>query len=178
MINTILCNELGKGQVYWNEDFPGGEDGKESAHNVGDLGLGKIPWRRKRQPTPVFSPGKPHEQRSRLGYNPRNRKKSDMTEWLTHILIWMQSKKGSENQIMFFSKFVFELTFVNLRNKLYQLIIPYQTSQDTDNMDKQTKPQGGYTPLNLWNFKVCKPCCVTWEMAKLSFNAIFLFKKA
>ena len=35
---------------------------KESTCNVGDLGfdpwVGKIPWRRKWQPTPVFLPGK------------------------------------------------------------------------------------------------------------------------
>ena len=29
--------------------------------------LGKIPWRRKRQPTPVFSPGEPHGRRSQAG---------------------------------------------------------------------------------------------------------------
>ena len=40
--------------------FPGGSNGKESACNVGDLGsipwVGKIPWRRAWQPTPVFLP--------------------------------------------------------------------------------------------------------------------------
>ena len=30
----------------------------------------KIPWRRKWQPTPVFSPGKSHGQRSLAGYSP------------------------------------------------------------------------------------------------------------
>ena len=32
--------------------------------------VGKIPWRRKWQPTPVFLPGKSHEQRSLVGYSP------------------------------------------------------------------------------------------------------------
>ena len=40
--------------------FSGGSDGKESACNVGDLGavpgLGRFPWRRAWQPTPVFLP--------------------------------------------------------------------------------------------------------------------------
>ena len=42
--------------------LPGGWDGKVAACNAGDLGLisGKIPWRRKWQPTPVFLPGKSH----------------------------------------------------------------------------------------------------------------------
>ena len=40
--------------------FPGGSEGKESACNAGDPfnpWVGKIPRRRKWQPTPVFSPG-------------------------------------------------------------------------------------------------------------------------
>ena len=40
----------------------------------------KTPWRRKGQPTPVFLPGKFHEQRSLVGYNPLGHKKSDTTE--------------------------------------------------------------------------------------------------
>ena len=35
-----------------------------------DPWVGKIPWRRKWQPTPVFSPGKCHGQRSLLGRTP------------------------------------------------------------------------------------------------------------
>ena len=38
---------------------------------VGSIpGLGKIPWRRKWQLTPVFLPGKFHGQRSMAGYSP------------------------------------------------------------------------------------------------------------
>ena len=47
-----------------------------------DPWVGKIPWRRKRQPTPVFLPGKSHGQRSLVGYCPWGRKESDTTEWL------------------------------------------------------------------------------------------------
>ena len=32
--------------------------------------VGKIPWRRARQPTPVFLPGESHGQRSLVGYSP------------------------------------------------------------------------------------------------------------
>ena len=35
-----------------------------------DPWVGKIPWSRKWQPTPVFLPGKFHEQRSLTGYSP------------------------------------------------------------------------------------------------------------
>ena len=41
---------------------------------------GKIPWRRKWQPTPVFLPEKLHRQRSLVGYSPWGHKKLDTTE--------------------------------------------------------------------------------------------------
>ena len=52
--------------------------------------VGKIPWRRKWQPTPVFFSGEFHGQRSLTGYIPWGGKESDMTEWLTcnfHFII-------------------------------------------------------------------------------------------
>ena len=57
-----------------------------------DLWVGKIPWRRKWQPTPVFLPGESHGQRSLAGYSPRGRKESDTTEQLhTHTLkLWWE----------------------------------------------------------------------------------------
>ena len=36
-----------------------------------DLWVGKVPWRKKWQPTPVFLPGKFHGHRSLTGYSPR-----------------------------------------------------------------------------------------------------------
>ena len=39
--------------------------------------IGKIPWRRKWQPTPVFLSGKSHGQRSLVGYSPGGRKELD-----------------------------------------------------------------------------------------------------
>ena len=42
--------------------------------------VGKIPWRRKWHPTPVFLPGKSHGQRSLAGYSPWGRKESNMTK--------------------------------------------------------------------------------------------------
>jgi len=47
-----------------------------------DPWVGKIPWRRKWQPTPALLPGKSHGQRSLIGYSPWGRKESDMTERL------------------------------------------------------------------------------------------------
>ena len=45
--------------------------------------VGKIPWRRKWQPTPVFLPGKSHGQRSLAGYSSWGHKESDMAEQLS-----------------------------------------------------------------------------------------------
>ena len=44
--------------------------------------VGKMPWRRKWLPTPVFLPGESHGLRSLLGYSPQGRKESDTTERL------------------------------------------------------------------------------------------------
>ena len=45
-----------------------------------DPWVGKIPWRRAWQPTPVFLPGESHGQRILVGYSSWGREESDMTE--------------------------------------------------------------------------------------------------
>ena len=71
--------------------IPGGSDSKASAYKCGRPGfdpwVGKIPWRRKRQSTPVLLPGKSHGQRSLVGYSPWGRKESDTTERLHFTLL-------------------------------------------------------------------------------------------
>ena len=44
--------------------------------------VGKIPWRREWQPTPVVLPGKTHGPMSLEGYSPWGHKELDTTEWL------------------------------------------------------------------------------------------------
>ena len=62
------------------------------AGDARDVGLkpwvGKIPWRRKWQPTPVFLSGESNGQRSLEGYSPRGHKKSDTTEVTEHTHPW------------------------------------------------------------------------------------------
>ena len=64
--------------------FPGGASGKEPAGDVRDVCLipvsGRLPCRRKWQPTPVSLPGKSHGQRSLAGYSPWGGTESDTTE--------------------------------------------------------------------------------------------------
>ena len=45
-----------------------------------DPWVGKIPWRRKWQPTPVFLPGESHGQRSLVGYSLWGCKELDLTK--------------------------------------------------------------------------------------------------
>ena len=63
--------------------------GKESACQAGDAGcdawIGKIPRRRKWQPTQVFLPGESHRQRSLVGYRTWGRKEVEATEQLNNM---------------------------------------------------------------------------------------------
>ena len=45
-----------------------------------DPWVGKIPWRREWQPTPIILPVNSHGQKSLVGYTPWDPKESDMTE--------------------------------------------------------------------------------------------------
>ena len=50
---------------------------------MGSPWVRKIPWRRKGQPTPVFTPGESHGQRNLMGYSPWGHTELDTTEGLT-----------------------------------------------------------------------------------------------
>ena len=66
------------------EIFPRGSVVKNPPANARGAGsdpwVGKNPWRRKWQPSPVFLRGKCHGQRSRVGYSPGGPKESDATQ--------------------------------------------------------------------------------------------------
>ena len=81
---------------------PGGASGKEptcQSRRYKRCGfnpwVGKIPWRRAWQPTPIFLPGKSHEQRILAGYSPWGCTESDTTEatmffiYKTYIYIYI-----------------------------------------------------------------------------------------
>ena len=77
--------------------LPGRASGKElscQCRRHKRLGLdpwvGKIPWRRAWQPSPVFLPRESYGQRSLVGYSPWGRKESDTTESTYHA--FMRSK--------------------------------------------------------------------------------------
>ena len=78
--------------------FPRHLSGKESACQSRRCGFDpwvrKIPWRRKWQPTPVLVPGKPHAQRSLVGYSPWDHKRA-RHNWVTkqYLLPFQQSSR-------------------------------------------------------------------------------------
>ena len=63
-----------------------------------DPRVGKIPWRRKWQPTPVFLPGKCHGQRNLEGYpRPWGHKESDTTLNNNHTHTQKKKEKKKKN---------------------------------------------------------------------------------
>ena len=93
--------------VYFSLGFPGGASGQEpgcqcrSHKRLGfDPWVGKLPWTRAWQPTPVFLPGESHGQRSLAGYSPSCHAESDTTEVTEHacMYIFSVSDKGEEEQ--------------------------------------------------------------------------------
>ena len=103
--------------------FPGGSDGKESACGRPrfDPWVGKIPWRKEWISTPVFLPGECHGQRSLVGYSPKSRKESDMTEQLTlSHLRW-----EAENHIWVYA-FLFQEQFCKSSSIIFNLSRKYE----------------------------------------------------
>ena len=68
--------------------FLGGASGQDPTCHCMRCGfnpwVGKVPWRRAQQPTPVPLPGKSHGQKSLAGYSPWGRKELDTTEVTPH----------------------------------------------------------------------------------------------
>ena len=79
---------------------------KNMPANAGDVRdsfnpwVGKTPWRRAWQPTPVFLPEESHGQRRQVGYSPWGRKESDTTEGLTLSLLYTIKFFESHNVIV------------------------------------------------------------------------------
>ena len=78
--NILLVEEV----FHLRTGFPGVclQRGKPNSIRGFNSWVGKIPWRVKWQPTPVFLLGESHGWRSLVGYGPRGCKASDTTERL------------------------------------------------------------------------------------------------
>ena len=80
-------------KVSWDGTlgFPGGSVERiylQCGRTGFDPWVGKIPWRREWQPTPVIWPGESNGQRSLVGDHPWGRRESDTTEQLTTHNRW------------------------------------------------------------------------------------------
>ena len=93
-------------------EFPKWYSGKEPTCQCRrcelDPWFGKILCRRKYQPTPVFLPGKFHEERSLAGYSSWGLKELDMTEWLNWteqhyygFLLWYVKWKSTKSPLFY-----------------------------------------------------------------------------
>ena len=68
------------------------------------LWIGKIPWRREWEPTPVFLPGESHGQRSLAGYRPWGLKESGHDR-MTNPGFFVLKKAKQSNLILLFEMF-------------------------------------------------------------------------
>ena len=110
-----------------------------------DPWVGKIPWRRKWQPTPVFLPGKSHGQRHLVGYSPWGHKVSDTTELLrtqthTHTHTHTDSRLGSKLKRNADRSLVSENDWLGC----FRLNFPFAKEKT-----KQTKKKQGQTIKNI-----------------------------
>ena len=92
MLSFLLSNKKQKISLSntFNQGISGGPSGKESTCQCRicrkcrlHSWVGKIPWRKKWQGSPVFLTIKSHGQRSLVGYSPWGGKEADMTKWLS-----------------------------------------------------------------------------------------------
>ena len=89
--------------------FPGGASDKEPACQCQrykrcgfDSSIGKVPWRRTWQPTPVFLFGESHGQRSLVGYSLQGCKESNAIEATQHTLLALSYICPSSHPIFFY----------------------------------------------------------------------------
>ena len=78
--STHLLKKVFGVQLFWHSGKEFTCQCRRCKRRGFDPWVGKIPWRRKRQSTPVFLPRKFHGQRSLVGYSPCGHKELDITE--------------------------------------------------------------------------------------------------
>ena len=169
--------------------------GKEPAH-AGDIGkrvrlnpwVGKIPWRRAWQPTPVFLPGESHRQRSLVGYSLQGRKRvgqnwSDLARTCT-ICRPVASHSGSFSQVQdlkphpnpcwtkiyIFTRFSADSTHTEIRGALVYLEIPpYLTWGNQD--PRKLNDLGRVTNLVKSDLILLKEICFSPDPCSLQLYA-------
>ena len=110
---------------------------KNPPDNAGDTRLGfnswvgKILWKRKWQPTPVFLPEKFHGQRILVGYSPRDRKESNTAEHAhTHNIFISFRNHSFSLGISILSLFQYYCWFL----LIFSFILPFQWNFERNNL--------------------------------------------
>ena len=96
-----------------NRDFPGRLVVKNMPCQCGrckrcefDSWVGKIPWSRKWQPTPVFLPRESHGQRNLVGYSPWGRRVGHGWSSLAHMHAWVDEEDLRRSVILLSSTYL------------------------------------------------------------------------
>ena len=90
-----------------------------------DLWVGKIPWKRKWQPTPVFLPGESHGWRSLAGYSPGGCTESDTSERL-HFHFLLLYIEWINNRVLLYSRGNgIQYPIINIMEKNIKIIDAY-----------------------------------------------------
>ena len=87
---AVICSFIfSSWEVYdwWHSGKKFTHQHRRSGRPGFDPWMGKVPWRRKWQATPVFLPGKSRGWRSLVDYSPQGCKGSDTTEWVNNMRI-------------------------------------------------------------------------------------------
>ena len=146
---------------------------KESACQCGrhrrcrfDPGDGKIPWRRRWQPTTVFSSGKSHGQRSLAGYSPWGYKELDMTECThTHTQSLPSIRRKWKQFLMCTLPGKTASTHFSLA-KMFVLVFLYAVPED---------PAQPYWPTQHIDWKNCFRCLL-WQNGPCTVIGIMTLK--
>ena len=101
--------------------------------------VGKFPWRRKWQPSPVFLPGKSHGWRSPVGYRPWGREELDTTEQLHFTSLHTVKGFGVVNKAQIY-------VFLELSCFFYDPMYVGSLTSDSSAFSKSS--------LNIWKFLV------------------------
>ena len=132
----LVCVSAVQWELVKPGGFPGGSDSKESVCNAGrprfTPWVGKIPWRRKWEPIPVFLPGEVHGQRSLVGYSPWDH--INGLDWLAltylpNLEVTNTNKNtflSAEGNVIYAQLWLFPFDLIRmwkLRNQLYLLLL-------------------------------------------------------
>ena len=124
--------------------------------------IGKIPWRRKWQPTPVFLPGESHGQRSLVGYSPWPLQRVRTTEQLStqHLLLKPTKTSGRISSYFKVMPGVIGLKIQAVGNKANSLVGCQATLNEKQLFIRAAKHEAKES----YNWTQYIPCLLRWHI--------------